>query len=165
MIITTLATVYEIGIIQSIAHQTWPSAFASILSPQQVDYMLEMIYSTDALTEQMEMKGHHFYIAREGSENLGFISYEINYEQSSSTKIHKLYILPSAQGKGIGQLLIDIAITDAKHNHNNQMTLNVNRFNKALLFYQKLGFKIIETENISIGNGYLMEDYKMNLIL
>jgi hypothetical protein len=39
--------------------------------------------------------------------------------------------------------------------------LNVNRFNKAVQFYQYLEFTIIKEENIDIGDGYLMEDYVM----
>ena len=39
--------------------------------------------------------------------------------------------------------------------------LNVNRFNKAIYFYQKNQFEIVEEVDIEIGNGYLMEDYVM----
>jgi hypothetical protein len=39
----------------------------------------------------------------------------------------------------------------------------VNRYNKAKGFYEKLGFKVIGKEDIDIGNGYLMNDYVMQL--
>jgi hypothetical protein len=41
------------------------------------------------------------------------------------------------------------------------MSLNFNRFNTALLFYQKLGFIIVREENIELDQGYIMEDYVM----
>ena len=53
----------------------------------------------------------------------------------------------------------------AKENHTDKITLNVNRFNTAYLFYQKMGFEIVAEENLFIGNGYFMDDYKMELKL
>jgi hypothetical protein len=41
----------------------------------------------------------------------------------------------------------------------------VNRYNKAKDFYEKAGFKIIETVDIEIGNGFYMNDYVMELPL
>jgi predicted N-acetyltransferase YhbS len=39
--------------------------------------------------------------------------------------------------------------------------LNVNRFNSAYNFYEKLGFKNVGEEDIELDFGYLMEDYKL----
>jgi ribosomal protein S18 acetylase RimI-like enzyme len=39
--------------------------------------------------------------------------------------------------------------------------LNVNRYNKARFFYEKLGFVIMKEEDIDIGSGYYMIDYVM----
>ena len=83
------------------------------------------------------------------------------YKNKAVTRIHKIYILPESQGKGIGRLLIDEIQKLAQKNNSVLLSLNVNRFNKALSFYQKTGFEIVAEENIAIGNGYLMEDYKM----
>jgi len=56
---------------------------------------------------------------------------------------------------------LDSIVVLAKENHSETISLNVNRFNKAFAFYKKMGFEIVAEENIEIGNGYLMEDYKM----
>ena len=45
------------------------------------------------------------------------------------------------------------------------MELNVNRYNQAILFYQVQGFKIKEAVDISIGNGFFMNDYIMSKTL
>ena len=42
--------------------------------------------------------------------------------------------------------------------------LNVNKYNTAKLFYEKLGFKITKEEVIDIGNDYVMDDFVMNLL-
>ncbi|PZX94533.1 GNAT family N-acetyltransferase [Flavobacterium aquariorum] len=159
MITINEAMIVDYKTIQKIAHQTWPIAYGEILSQAQLDYMLNAFYNEETLKDSVANKGHHFIIAKEGEETLGFASYEHNYNQKQQTKIHKIYILPKTQGKGIGKKLIDFIEKVAKENDSNVLSLNVNRFNKALHFYQKLGFEIIEEVNIELDHGYLMEDY------
>jgi ribosomal protein S18 acetylase RimI-like enzyme len=161
MITITPATANDYKTIQNIAHQTWPIAYGEILSKVQLDYMLDAFYNEDALKDSVENNGHYFILAKEGEETLGFASYEHHYNQKQQTKIHKIYILPETQGKGIGKKLIDFVESVAKENDSNALSLNVNRFNKALHFYQKLGFEIVEEVNIELDHGYLMEDYVM----
>ena len=152
-------------IIQQIAHATWPVTFGSILSPKQIDYMLEMMYSTSALVNQTTVRKHVFLLAEENEDHLGYLSYELNYKGLSKTKIHKIYIHPSAQGKGIGKLLIKRAEDIALENKNAILSLNVNRDNKAVKFYESQGFTIAGKEDIDIGEGFLMEDYIMDKVL
>ena len=69
--------------------------------------------------------------------------------------------MPQAQGKGIGALMLDKITGIALQNGNTIVQLNVNRYNKAVKFYEKAGFVKTGEEDINIGNGYLMEDYIM----
>ncbi|MBW4361518.1 GNAT family N-acetyltransferase [Flavobacterium taihuense] len=161
MISIVPATAYDYTIIREIAFQTWPTAYGAILSKAQLDYMLHAFYNEEALNDSVTNKGHHFVLAKEGEETLGFASYEHHYNQKTQTKIHKIYILPQTQGKGIGKKLIDFVENAAKKKDSTALSLNVNRFNKALYFYQKLGFEIVEEVNIKLEHGYLMEDYVM----
>ncbi|TRX36145.1 GNAT family N-acetyltransferase [Flavobacterium sp. ZT3R18] len=161
MITIVTATTNDYKTVQDIAHQTWPIAYGEILPKAQLDYMLGAFYNEEALKDSVFNKGHHFVLAKEGDETLGFASYEHNYNQQPQTKIHKIYILPQTQGKGIGKTLIDFIENVAKENHSTALSLNVNRFNKALHFYQKLGFEIVDEIDIELDHGYLMEDYVM----
>ncbi|GAB4019032.1 GNAT family N-acetyltransferase [Spirosoma koreense] len=163
MITITEATATDLPIIQDIARRTWPDTFGEILSPSQIDYMLEMMYSTEALTAQIASKGHVFLLAQEtDSRNyLGYISYELNYKGEPLTKIHKIYLLPASQGKGVGRLLIERVAEVATQHANVRLGLNVNRYNKAIQFYERIGFSVVGTEDIDIGDGFLMEDFIM----
>lgn len=164
MISIIKATVADLKIINEIAHRTWPLTYGEILSQAQLEYMLDAFYSESALLANIE-NGHEFILAKENDICLGFASFEHHYQNKKATKIHKIYILPETQGKGIGKLLIDSIAQFAKKNNSNSLLLNVNRFNKALTFYQKLGFEIIEVIDIELEHGYLMEDYVMEKIL
>ncbi len=167
------ADLEDIKIIQSIARITWPIAFREILSESQISYMLEMMYSNRALTEQIDLLRHRYLLAYEEKKKpecpsglyTGYLSYELNYNNVNKTKIHKIYILPQYQGCGYGKALIQEVKKIALSNGNLSLTLNVNRNNNAIDFYKSLGFKITAEEDIDIGNGFLMEDYKMEMSL
>ncbi|WP_199563233.1 GNAT family N-acetyltransferase [Runella aurantiaca] len=147
--------------IKRIAYETWPATFGAILSEKQIAYMLDWMYSIPSLTSQIDEKGHVFILAQEGDEYLGYVSYELNYSGLPKTKIHKIYLLPASQGKGVGALLIDRVGEIATENQNKALLLNVNRYNKAVGFYEKMGFNIVGNETIDIGDGFLMEDFMM----
>ncbi|OJW79336.1 MAG: GNAT family N-acetyltransferase [Spirosoma sp. 48-14] len=159
----TQATEHDLPTIQDIAHRTWPNTFGEILSPDQISYMLDMMYSLEALKSQVNDKQHVFLLAKEDTtqEFLGYSSYELNYKGQPLTKIHKIYLLPASQGKGVGRLLIDAVAEVAKANNNDRLGLNVNRYNKAIQFYERVGFSIVGNEDIDIGDGFLMEDFVM----
>ncbi|GIZ08689.1 GNAT family N-acetyltransferase [Flavobacterium sp. UMI-01] len=154
------ATPKDFPSIQFIAQQTWPVAYASILSQEQLYYMLNLFYSVERMVEDFA-KGHHFALAKEKNEAIGFVSFEHFILDESRTKIHKLYVLPNQQTKGIGRALITYVTQLAIENQTTAVFLNVNRNNKAVEFYKNNGFVITKEENISIGEGYWMEDYVM----
>ena len=163
MITLTQATEHDLPIIRDIAYQTWPNTFGEILSPAQISYMLEMMYSLDALKTQIRDQNHVFLLAREDESKayLGYVSYEFDYKEQPKTKIHKIYLLPAGQGKGVGRLLIDNVAKLAKAHQNTRLSLNVNQYNKAIQFYERMEFAVVGSETIDIGNGFLMEDLIM----
>jgi ribosomal protein S18 acetylase RimI-like enzyme len=150
----------DFDVINNLAVRTWYPSYASILSDEQVKYMLDLFYSHKAIAVQIADKGHQFLLLADGGTYVGFASYELNYS-SGTAKLHKLYVLPETQGKGAGRLLVEKIEAIAKENGNTRILLNVNRFNAAVNFYLKAGFTKIAEEDISIGNGYLMEDFIM----
>lgn len=158
------ATPKDVQLIQDLAYKIWPNTYGEILSAAQLKFMLHKFYALYALENQMN-KGQNFLFIEENKIIYGFASYELNYESSTKTKIHKLYVLPETQGKGMGKKLVYCIEKIAVKNANDRLLLNVNRFNKAIGFYEKLEFKIIQTVDIEIGNGYLMEDYCMEKVL
>jgi len=151
----------DYNLVHTLAEKVWPQTYKNILTQDQITYMFEMMYSQDAYNEQIEKKGHEFLLVRDDSGYLGFASYELNYDNKPITKVHKIYVLPQTQGKGAGRALIDKISQIATDNNNTVVSLNVNRFNSAIGFYEKIGFVKAGQEDIDIGNGYLMEDYIM----
>lgn len=155
----------ELSKVQSIAHRTWPSTFANILSPEQIEYMLGWMYGLKMLESQAE-NGHIFLLAEQDGKELGFAGFELNYTEEPKAKLHKIYLLPEAQGKGAGKTLIFEVADRARAAGQKSLLLNVNKYNqKAIDFYLRIGFKEIYKEVIDIGNGYVMDDVVMELNL
>jgi ribosomal protein S18 acetylase RimI-like enzyme len=155
----------ELLLIQRIAHQTWPSTFAGLLSKAQIDYMLNWMYDLKMLESQVE-KGHNFFVAEEQGDAIGFASFEVNHLEGPKAKLHKLYLLPSSQGKGVGKALLLEVAKRAREAGQKSLVLNVNKDNKkAIDFYLAMGFVTIRQEINDIGSGYVMDDNVMELSL
>ena len=157
------ATLEDIEMINRLAWIVFPHTYKEILSTEQMEYMMDWMYSPENLHKQMTEDGHIYYLAFEGDEPAGYLS--IQPEGEHTYHLQKIYILPSFQGKKLGKLLFEQAIKAIKELHPEpcQMRLNVNRQNKALTFYEKMGMKKVDEGDFHIGNGYYMNDYIMGL--
>jgi N-acetylglutamate synthase-like GNAT family acetyltransferase len=155
------ADVHDIAIIREIAIVTWPVAYGSYISKAQLDYMLDMMYSSASLLNQIN-KGHHFYIAEHNNTAIGFAS--VSKEEDKTCKLNKLYVLPTAQKTGAGTALLNKTIDYATSQAARLLYLQVNKQNNAQHFYNKHGFTVREASILEIGGGYIMDDYIMELV-
>jgi GNAT superfamily N-acetyltransferase len=122
--------------------------------------MLQLIYSEEALTNQMK-EGQQFYIAYNEEEGVGFVA--VGLYETAMYKLHKIYVLPQMQGKGAGKQLLQFVVNKVKESGATALILNVNRQNPAIHFYTKMGFEVVKEVSIDIGEGYFMNDYVMKL--
>lgn len=153
----------QLSIVNDLAYAIWPATYGQILSKAQLDFMLANFYALANLENQMDA-GQVFELVFEDNNVIGFVSYEFNCKKTKLLKIHKIYLLPEKQGKGFGKFMIDKIVRIAKSNDQKGVFLNVNKYNKAKFFYEKAGFVVSKEEVINIGNGYVMDDYVMELI-
>jgi GNAT superfamily N-acetyltransferase len=161
------ATLEDRAFIRSVSERTWPSTYGHIISQEQIDFMLDWMYSDASLDEQFA-KGHQFYIASIDSAEIGFcsVSNEPIDDEGNAQKAHKLnklYVLPTAHGTGSGKALLHKAIEVAKTEGSSSLFLQVNKHNNAYTFYVKNGFTKEKEFKFDIGNGFFMDDYVMRL--
>ena len=155
------ASIDDLEIVKDIAYKTWPVCYANIISSEQMNFMLDAFYSLESLKQNLREKKHQFLLALDNEIPLGFASYEHNYKGENKTHLHKIYMLPEAQGKGVGKMLINEVEVLANKNNSVAVSLNVNIYNKAQDFYKKNGFKIVADVVIDIGQNFIMDDYIM----
>lgn len=151
------ATTSDIPTIQQLAYDSWPATYGSILSAEQIEYMLSSLYSSATL--EKDMRQNEFILVYDGATPVGFAGFGL--VAPDTAKLHKIYFLPQMQGKGFGKLTLQQIIRALQKKGIQFLQLNVNRYNPARSFYEKMGFAVIREEDIDIGNGYFMNDYVM----
>lgn len=162
-VIFRTATCDDIELINKLAWEIFPETYKSILTKEQNDYMMDMMYSYANLKKQMTELGHTYCIAYLGQQPVGYAS--VRPQEKDIFHLEKIYVHPNFQNHKIGRKLFLHAIELIKQMHPEKciMELNVNRNNKARGFYEHMGMKIVRQGDFPIGNGYYMNDYIMQM--
>jgi GNAT superfamily N-acetyltransferase len=153
----------DIATIGQVAEESWWPAYRSFISTEQISYMLKEMYSPEALAQQFS-EGITFLLVERNGLAVGFAAFSETNTLEQVFKLHKLYLLPSEQGKGTGKLLIEEVGSQAKKLGGLILELNVNRGNKAVEFYKKQGFDIHQSLDIAY-HTFVLNDYIMRKAL
>ena len=62
------ATVADCELIHKMAKEVFPATYKEILSPEQLDYMMDWMYAPSNVRKQMEEEGHRSEERRVGKE-------------------------------------------------------------------------------------------------
>ena len=158
------ATDQDITLLQELAEKSWNSAYANILSTDQIEYMLTEMYAKDELFKQLQNPNYQYYLILSDVIPAGFIGFEFHYEKET-TKLHRIYLLNEFKGKGLGKKGLDFMKKMAAETSDKRIILNVNKENSARKMYESQGFKVFKEEVFDIGNGYVMDDFLMEHLL
>ncbi len=157
------ATENDCGLIRRLAGEVFPATYREILIPQQLEYMMEWMYSLSSLHRQMGEEGHVYFIASADGEPCGYVS--VQQEGEDLFHLQKIYVLPRFQGIGAGEFLFRRAVEYVREVHPApcRLELNVNRSNPAVGFYERMGMRRVREGDFPIGDGFYMNDYIMAL--
>ena len=148
--------------IRNIACDTWPLTYGPLMPMEQVQYLLETGFSKQNIQRQMNENGHVYLLADSDGVPAGFTSHEIYFGEQPQLMIHKLYVSPAFQGKGIGVHFLNALIAIALQNNQTALRLKVYHLNrKAICFYEKHGFVKTGIEKTDPGNRFIIEDEVM----
>lgn len=164
------ASVSDIMRIHDMADVAFRHTYRDILSPEQMEYMMDWMYSPDNLRKQF-LDGHIYFIGYDGDRPCGYVSVEPEGTADDGVMLfhlQKIYVLPSEQKRGLGRMLFERAVAfvkEASGGRRARIELNVNRSNPAIGFYRHLGMEILRQGDFHIGNGFYMNDYIMGIDL
>ncbi len=140
-----------------LATEIWNDNYNGIISQNQIDYMLDMMYNPQRIQHDLD-EGYQWEFISHDNKVVGYLAYVV--KNDNRVFLSKVYLKTSAQGLGIGKLALQRVKNFAKKNNTTAVYLTVNKGNtKGIRAYKKSGFSIIAEEITDIGNGYVMDDY------
>lgn len=167
-LLTTLKGVIEILIrkaemgdsegIAKVHVDSWRTTYKGIVP----DTFLESLsYEQREQIWKKGIKENHVYIAEnENGQIIGFSTggkERTGKYEAYSGELYAIYLLKEYQGKGIGRSLVQAVVNDLKDKNINSMLIWAIDENPACRFYEALGGKQIDTEEIEIAGKKLSE--------
>ncbi|WP_242204439.1 GNAT family N-acetyltransferase [Aestuariivivens insulae] len=148
--------------IEQLAYVIWRAHYISIVGKPQIDYMLDKFQSAKAIKEQIA-DGFEYFMLAYNDKPVGYIAI-IN--DGDTLFLSKIYVLSAYRGKKIGKAALQFVEEKAKAANLKSITLTVNKNNQnSIKAYEKLGFENVGPTVKDIGNGFIMDDYKMVKVL
>lgn len=143
----------------ALASEIWHEYWVGLLSPEQIDYMVEKFQSEKAITNQINNENYEYYFIIYENKNVGYfgISYKKDY-----LFLSKLYIKKDFRHHGFGTKAFEKIKEIAADASYKKIILTVNKYNtNTIKAYEKWGLKTIDSVVSDIGSGFVMDDFIM----
>jgi len=150
----------EVNAVAELANRIWNEYYTPIIGKEQVDYMLSKFQSSEAIQKQIEA-GYRYFLSLYDGKHAGYFAIQPD-DSKGSMFLSKLYVDKEFRGRGIGKASVSYIEDICKNSGLHTIWLTVNKNNEnSIKVYKKLGFIIVEAIVQDIGNGFVMDDYKM----
>ena len=151
----------DIEILSKLADEIYHEHYITIITKEQIDYMVDLFLSPSALKQSIEEEGYDYFMYRDGDEFVAFFGIEPEVDDAF---LSKLYVRKDCRGKGVGAVMIRDIEEYCKEKGLSSVWLTCNKYNSgSLAFYDRMGFKVEREQCADIGNGYVMDDYVLRL--
>lgn len=149
--------------ISILANEIWKEYFTPIIGKDQVKYMLNKFQSPQRIYEDITVDGYTYYIVYYSKKLIGYFAVRDD-KDSKGVHISKFYLKKNFRGSGIGSLMMNEVREYAKEKGKKSVWLNVYKDNvDTINAYKKMGFVITDKMKTDIGEGFIMDDIKMEL--
>lgn len=148
----------ELEELRKLSVETFSDTFTEQNNEIQMKAYLEKAFNTDQLRSELSNPESFFYFVKEEDKILGYLKLNTKTAQTdqvldSSLEIERIYLTEEAQGKGIGKLLMDFSIAEAKRRNLLCLWLGVWEKNeKAIAFYKSYGFEVFADHPFKLGD-------------
>jgi len=150
----------DMKVVESLAYPIWREHYLPIIGAAQVEYMLKKFQTTQAIESQIQQGALYFMIRSHEGEIVGFFAV---IKKPGEFFLSKLYLLKTHRGLGYARQALDFIRGLAQERGLTRITLTVHKQNPSVRIYQALGFRILGPVITEIGDGYVMDDYRMSL--
>lgn len=159
LVFPKVETVEEVSALAQLASEIWNEYFVSIITKEQIDYMVDKFQSDHAITNQIENQGYEYFFMNIHGHNIGYLGIK---QEQDKLFLSKFYIRKEHRGKGYASQAMAFLEEICKDRGLGMIWLTVNRYNDTTIaVYEKKGFKSVRTQVADIGNGFVMDDFIM----
>ncbi|SHI36707.1 GNAT family N-acetyltransferase [Aquimarina spongiae] len=154
-----------------IGYNTFYEAFGPPVNTEEnIQSYLEQKFTLDQITQELLHPHSQFYFACIQNTLVGYIKLNTQTAQTEAVdlnalEIERIYVTKEQQGKSIGQILLQKALSIAKELQSNCVWLGVwDQNTRAIRFYERWGFKAFTTHKFVLGTE-IQTDVMMKLEL
>ena len=152
----------DIPALIKLAREIWYAHYPSIITVEQIEYMLDQRYTPDVIRAQLASDNVWWDKLLVDGAMVAFAAYELG-DDPCAMKLDKLYVRNDLHGRGYGSLLMRHVEEQARNRGCTRLYLQVNKNNRgAIQAYIKNGFAVSEAAKFEIGRGFYMDDYVMS---
>ncbi len=157
--LTLVDTSSQIDAVARLATEIWREHYTPIIGAAQVEYMLTQFQSPTAITHQITHEHYKYYLLETEGAAQGYLAIQ---PQGDCLFLSKLYVRAAARARGHARAAIHFAEQYAHQLQLKELALTVNRQNRlAITIYERLGFINAGPIVTDIGDGFVMDDYRM----
>ena len=154
-----VSTATQVADVARMAREVWDEYYVPLIGRAQVDYMVAKFQSPEAMQAQID-SGHEYFQIRRSGANVGYAATRHD-AADARVFISKLYLLAAHRRSGAGRHVLGLIERTARERGATHLWLTVNKGNPSVRAYERLGFKIVEAMVMDIGDGYVMDDFRM----
>ena len=149
----------EVKELADLASEIWHEYWPSLLSEEQIDYMVDKFQSENAIVKQLATENYLYYFLIKDNVKCGYFGIS---RKKDYLFLSKLYIKKEYRHQGLGKIAFEKIIEIAKKLGYSSIKLTVNKNNKnTISAYLKYRLAIVDKAVTDIGNGFVMDDYIM----
>lgn len=151
------ATIEDIDILLELGKTTFTQTFAADNTPENLEAYMNRAFTHEKLKSELKNPNSAFYLVRKDVKAIGYLKINTASAQTESQphdtlEIERIYVLIDFYGQGIGQNLLEKAITIAQEKKLKSIWLGVwERNHRALRFYEKNGFQVFDKHIFKMG--------------
>ncbi len=152
----------SIATVAALADTIWRAHYPTIITVAQIDYMLARFQSAAAIKAQIA-DGLSYALLMLDNGAVGYLATRLDPD---ALYISKVYVLPQWHGHGFGyQASVEMERL-ARAAGRNKLWLTVNKDNqRAIRAYERWGYQHTGPVVTDIGDGFVMDDYRLEKTL
>ncbi len=134
-------------VLQELMSKIYPPVYKHLWKDRGVWYV-QTVFNSQNLQKELSEKNTVYYFIQFNNEIIGILRIVNNvilkeFKNKKATKLHRIYLDPKVQNKGIGKIVLNFVIQHAIENKSELLWLEaMDTQTQALNFYKKLNFKI-----------------------